>query len=55
MASRPGRACYLDAPDPAQPFGYKPFRRIREKTKIPQAVSGLLETLRKLWPDARGV
>jgi len=45
---------YLDAPDPGQPFGYNPLRRVRDD-KIPLAVSGLLETLKKLWPDAWGV
>jgi len=48
------RVVYLDATDPQQPFGYNPLRRIRND-KIPLAVSGLLETLRKLWPDAWGV
>ena len=45
---------YLNAPDPSQPFGYNPLRRVRED-KIPLAASGVLETLRKLWPDAWGV
>jgi hypothetical protein len=48
------RVIYLDATDPNQPYGYNPLRRVR-KEKIPLAVSGLLETLRKLWPDAWGV
>jgi len=48
------RLSYLDAPDPGQPFGYNPLRRVRAD-KIPLAVSGLLETLRKLWPDAWGM
>jgi hypothetical protein len=47
-------AIYFDATDPAQPYGYNPLRRVRED-KIPLAVSGLLETFRKLWPDAWGV
>jgi hypothetical protein len=45
---------YLDATDPVQPYGYNPLRRVRDD-KIPLAASGLLETLRKLWPDAWGV
>lgn len=45
---------YLNAPDPMQPFGYNPLRRVRDD-KIPLAASGLLETLKKLWPDAWGV
>ncbi|UTP39779.1 TraM recognition domain-containing protein [Phenylobacterium sp. LH3H17] len=48
------RVTYLDAPDPMQPFGYNPLRRVRSD-KIPLAVSGLLETLSKLWPDAWGM
>jgi hypothetical protein len=49
-----GRVLYLDACDPMQPFGYNPLRRVRAD-KIPLAVSGLLETLKKLWPEAWGV
>ena len=49
-----GRVVYLNAPDGAQPFGYNPLRRVRDD-KIPLAVSGFLETLKKLWPDAWGV
>jgi hypothetical protein len=45
---------YLDAGDPTQPYGYNPLRRVRPD-KIPLAASGLLETLKKLWPDAWGV
>jgi hypothetical protein len=48
------RVRYLDAPDTSQPFGYNPLRRVRDD-KIPLAVSGMLETLKKLWPDAWGV
>lgn len=50
----PERLVYLDATDPWQPYGYNPLRRVRYD-KIPLAVSGLLETLKKLWPDAWGV
>lgn len=48
------RIRYLNAPDPAQPYGYNPLRSVRED-KIPLAASGMLETLKKLWPDAWGV
>ena len=48
------RVVYLNAPDASQPYGYNPLRRVRDD-KIPLAVSGLLETLKKLWPDAWGV
>jgi hypothetical protein len=50
----PERVVYLNACDPWQPFGYNPLRRVRED-KIPLAVSGMLETLKKIWPDAWGV
>lgn len=45
---------YLNAPDPAQPYGYNPLRRVRAD-KIPLAASGLLEVLKKMWGDAWGV
>jgi type IV secretory pathway TraG/TraD family ATPase VirD4 len=48
------RVAYLDAPDPLQPYGYNPLRRVRDD-KIPLAASGLIETLKKLWPDAWGI
>ncbi|MCI3133146.1 type IV secretory system conjugative DNA transfer family protein [Phenylobacterium aquaticum] len=48
------RIRYLNAPDPAQPYGYNPLRRVRAD-KIPLAASGLMETLKKLWPDAWGI
>ena len=48
------RVTYLNAPDPSQVFGYNPLRRVRDD-RIPLAASGILETLRKLWPDAWGV
>lgn len=53
-AEREDSVVYLNACDPVQPFGYNPLRRVRDD-KIPLAVSGLLETLKKLWPDAWGV
>lgn len=48
------RLVYLDATDPAQPYGYNPLRRVRTD-KIPLAASGLMEAFHKLWPDAWGV
>ncbi|HEX3666922.1 MAG TPA: DUF87 domain-containing protein [Rhizomicrobium sp.] len=53
-AEEPERVLYLNAPDGACPFGYNPLRRVRDD-KMPLAVSGFLETLKKLWPDAWGV
>jgi len=44
----------LDLSDPKQPFGYNPLRRVRPD-RIPLAASGLLEAMRKSWPDAWGV
>lgn len=50
-----GRASfYWDAASPEQPFGFNPLRRVRHD-KVPLAVSGVLEALKKLWPDAWGV
>jgi hypothetical protein len=45
---------YLDAATPDQPYGYNPLRRVRDE-KIPLAVSGLLDAMKKLWPNAWGV
>jgi len=45
---------FLDAADPAQPFGYNPLRPVRED-RIALAASGLLEVFKKMWPDAWGV
>lgn len=50
----PERVIYVNVADPWQPFGYNPLRRVRDD-KIPLAVSGLLETLKKIWPEAWGV
>ncbi|MBX9801652.1 MAG: type IV secretion system DNA-binding domain-containing protein [Caulobacteraceae bacterium] len=49
-----GRITYLNAPDPTQPFGYNPLRRVRPD-RIPLAAAGILETFRKQWPQAWGV
>ena len=45
---------YLDAAAPNQPYGYNPLRRVRDE-KVPLAVSGLLDAMKKLWFDAWGV
>lgn len=45
---------YLNVPDPEQPYGYNPLRRVR-MDRIPLAASGLLEAMKKLWSDAWGV
>lgn len=55
VAAAGGRpVIYLNAADPQQPYGYNPLRRVRDD-KVPLAASGLLETLKKMWPDAWGV
>lgn len=52
--SRQNDLIYLDVPNPTQPYGYNPLRRVRtEMTAL--AASGLLEALKKLWSDAWGV
>ncbi len=53
-AINPERVVYLNACDPWLMLGYNPLRQVRED-KIPLAVSGVLETLKKIWPDAWGV
>src|SRR6202035_3106352 len=45
---------YLDAADPAQPYGYNPLRHIRQD-RIALAASGLMEVFAKMWPEAWGV
>lgn len=48
------RTTYFDATNPSCSFGYNPLRRVRDD-RIPLAASGLLEAMKKLWPDAWGV
>ena len=45
---------YFNAPDRSQPYGYNPLRYVIED-KRPLAASGMLEVMKKLWPDAWGV
>ena len=45
---------YLDAADPAQPYGYNPLRYVRSDRRA-LAASGILEVFKKMWPDAWGV
>jgi len=45
---------YLNAPDIGQPYGYNPLRRVHP-SRIPLAVSGLMEAMKKLWDEAWGV
>jgi len=53
-ASRRSDVIYLNAADPAQPYGYNPLRHVRED-RIALAASGLMEVFQKMWPEAWGV
>lgn len=53
-AHRLDELVYLNAPDPGQPYGYNPLKRVRAD-KRSLAASGMLEVLRKMWSDAWGV
>jgi len=53
-ASRREDAIYLNASDPAQPYGYNPLRQVRGEF-ISLAASGLMEVLKKMWADSWGV
>src|SRR5438552_8136858 len=44
---RRGEVIYLNAPDPAQPYGYNPLRHVRPD-RIALAASGFLEAFEKL-------
>ncbi|MEL6467545.1 MAG: TraM recognition domain-containing protein [Pseudomonadota bacterium] len=44
---------YWDVADPACSLGYNPLKRVAELYR-PLVASGLIETLRKQWPDAWG-
>lgn len=45
---------YLNVPDPDQPYGYNPLRKVRSD-RIPLAASGVLEAMQKLWQHEWGV
>ena len=44
---------YWDVADPSCPLGYNPLKRVAEHYR-PLVASGLIETLRKQWPEAWG-
>lgn len=44
---------YFNAPDPNQPFGYNPLKRVAPE-KRPLAASGMLEVFKKMWSDSWG-
>src|SRR5258708_7865542 len=52
--SRQAELRYFNVPDPAQPFGYNPLKRV-PPDRIALAASGLLEAFQKHWSDAWGV
>jgi type IV secretory pathway TraG/TraD family ATPase VirD4 len=52
--SRAADTVYLNVPDPTQPYGYNPLRRVRND-RITLAASGFLEVFKKMWGDAWGV
>lgn len=45
---------YVNVPDPAQPYGYNPLKRVH-KGAIALAASGLMEAFKKHWTDSWGV
>lgn len=45
---------YVNVPDIQQPYGYNPLRKVHH-SRIPLAVSGLMEAFKKLWDEAWGV
>jgi len=51
---RKGDVRYFNVPDRTQPYGYNPLRYVSE-SKRSLACSGMLEVMKKLWPDAWGV
>lgn len=54
MANMIGKGgIYWNAADPASPCGYNPLSRVSAKWR-PLVASGLVETLKKQWPDAWG-
>lgn len=52
--SRKSDLIYLDAPDPKQPYGYNPLRRLHP-SRIPLAASGLVDAFHKIWVHEWGV
>ena len=53
-SSRAEQVRYLNVPDPAQPFGYNPLKRVPQHA-IALAASGLMEAFKKHWTDSWGV
>jgi type IV secretory pathway TraG/TraD family ATPase VirD4 len=53
-ASRRPDVVYFNVPDGSQPYGYNPLRHV-SPDRIALAASGMMEVLKKMWPDAWGV
>ena len=53
-ASQKDKVIYLNATDPAQPYGYNPLRHVGED-RIALAASGMMDVFKKMRPDAWGV
>lgn len=47
-AERSQDLVYWNVPDPSQPYGYNPFKKIA-KGQVPLAASGLLGAFKKIW------
>jgi hypothetical protein len=45
---------YFNVPDPSQPYGYNPLKRV-VPDKRPLAASGILEVFKTMWSDSWGV
>ncbi len=54
LASSRDDVIYIDVADPDQPYGYNPLRHV-QRGRRPLAASGMLEVMKKMWPDAWGV
>ena len=44
---------YLNVPDPNQPYGYNPLKRVPEDKRV-LAASGVLEVFKKMWASSWG-
>jgi DNA helicase HerA-like ATPase len=53
VADGSSQLTYWNVADPASPYGYNPLARVAPEFR-PLVASGLIETLKKQWPDAWG-
>lgn len=53
-AGRRDDVLYFNVPDRSQPYGYNPLRFVQSQKRA-LAASGMLEVMKKMWPDAWGV